>query len=311
MSGDMENHFLGHNPKCIHPKSNVLIVSDTTLTGEIDDTVSLHMYKQLELLGCIKVIGVVSIFGNGGSSSDEVHKNLSRRLVALGMSSWQLLAGPVARMPFDHKAEINAEDSRRLSLIASAVNSTNNVVIAELGPFTVSAMLLSHKYVEAGHIVKILGVGGRSPGEVFSTGKGIPFAFRDMNIAEDQAAIGYLVKHHASKLWLATYKTGIGKRMLKPEQIEAFGGAEIGKHAGARARLLGYIGYGGNIPCWDTWTTSWFIAGGAERLGCQKMLAKMTFADIGYKPSDRMQLQIFSERKTSDSIDVCHETSKE
>ena len=310
MSGDIESHFFGIAPQCARPKANVLIVSDTTLTGEIDDTVSLHMYHRLEQLGCIKVIGVVSMFGNGGSSSDEVHGNLLIRLAALRLTKWRLLAGPSARMPFDAKAVANKEDSLRLSLIADVINSYEDVVITELGPFTVSAMLLSHRLVDAGHVLKILGVGGRSPRETFSTGKGIPFAFRDMNVAEDRAAIGYLVKHYGSKLWLVTYRTGIGHRMLRPEQIEAFGGAAMGESARHRAKTLRYIGYGGSIPCWDTWTTLWFIDGGAERLGCKKIPARMSYSESGFRPSDSMQLQLFEGRETVGSIDVCHEKSE-
>ncbi|NGO53484.1 nucleoside hydrolase [Allomesorhizobium camelthorni] len=283
-------HFL--NGPCRFAYHPVLIVTDVTTSGEIDDSVSLMMYRELERRGCIRIVGVVSIFGNGGASAKEVYRNLHDRLHQLGLSAWAVLEGPARRMSFSQSLPPTAEDQQRLFAIAAIVNQHERVVIAELGPFTVSARLLSEGLVRPKRIERILGVGGRAPGERFSTGHGLPFSFRDMNVDEDQAAVWYLLKHHPRKLWLVTYQTGINERMLTPETIAALGISEISAHAKRRAKRLTLIGYGGKIPAWDTWTTSYFIEGGSQKLSCRQQKVRLVYVPVDTGEVERRQLWV-------------------
>lgn len=294
--------FLGKD--CRTRDQPTLIVTDLTVTGEIDDSVSLLMYRELQRRRCIRVIGIVSIFGNGRSSTAAIHANLERRLHALGLDDWRelLLRGP------DHTSfrPPGGADQERLVEIAAVINRHEQVVVAELGPLTVSASLLMHGMVEPRRIARILGVGGRVEGERFTTGRklaGRLFAFRDMNIAEDTKAAAYLLRHHARKLWMVTYRSGIGARMVQPETIASYAPA-LEDHAFERARVLrDLLGYDG-IPLWDTWTTSYFLKGGPEALGCRATLAAMRFDDGGFR--DPMQLWIDRPPGKGRPITACH-----
>lgn len=292
-------HFFG-NKVCRTWQQPLLLVTDTTRNGEIDDSISLLMYWALEMLGCVKIIGVVSIFGNGKSSTAEVHENLIVRIKELGLDSWSslILRGP------DRKAfeGMTAFDTILMQRIASIVNQYPSVVIAELGPMTVSARLLKHGLVDPGRIERILGVGGRSKGERFSTEKGLGslFNFRDMNIAEDTGAAMYLVPYHASKLWMVTYQTGVGTREVSPHAVATYA-PMLAEHAYQRAKVLGSVGYT-NIPSWDTWTTSYFLQGGPEELGCKKTKAAMRYAE-GFK--DPMQLHLHTDK--GHILTACHQ----
>ncbi len=305
----LEEHFFGSKPSCASALTlPTLIVSDATRMGEIDDSISLYMYSRLEKLGCIKVIGIVSIFGNGGSSTSQVHANLKVRLKELNLGAWPVYHGPKRRMPFDAASKVDANDIKMLSEIADVIKINGKVVIAELGPVTVSAILLKSGLIESKEVIKILTVGGRSKGEQFSQNRYLPFAFRDMNVAEDRMAVKYLLDHHPNKVWTVTYKTGVGQRMISPGMVASIGSDELTMHAHKRARKLKTIGYKGLIPSWDTWTTSWFLAGGSERLSCKTTKAKMAFAEHGYKSTDSMQMQLSDQPKTNASkIEACHE----
>ncbi|MEP2868796.1 hypothetical protein [Parvibaculum sp.] len=282
----------------------MLIISDMTTSGEIDDSVSLLMYRELERRGCVRVVGLASIFGNGGSSTGQVHQNLDERIETLGLAAWRarLLRGP-DRTSF---RATNAADHIRLRQIADVVRRHPGLVMAELGPWTVSALLLMHRYVDPAEISAVLGVGGRRPGERFATGRTVPgslFGFRDMNVAEDTRAISYLLRHHPEKLWNVTYHTGLGPRTVHHETIAAFAPTLSG-HARRRWRtarhLLGYDG----IPLWDTWTTSYFLRGGNERLGCRSIPAAMRSDDNGFR--DPMQLHLGVTGAGSSRITACH-----
>jgi len=292
-------HFFG-SKVCRTWKKPLLLVTDTTRDGEIDDSISLLMYRELEMLGCIKVIGVVSIFGNGKSSTAEVHENLLVRINELGLTSWLPL---VLRGP-DRKAfkEMTDFDTVLMQRIASVVNQYPSVVIAELGPMTVSARLLKHELIDPSRIEKILGVGGRSKGERFSTGKGLGslFSFRDMNIAEDTGAAMYLVPYHAEKLWMVTYQTGVGTREVSPLAVATYA-PMLTEHAYERAKVLGSVGYT-NIPSWDTWTIAYFLQGGSEELGCRETKAAMRYSE-GFK--DPMQLHLHTQKGYS--LIACHQ----
>ncbi|MVA95641.1 hypothetical protein GN330_00030 [Nitratireductor sp. CAU 1489] len=302
-SGGLVDHFL--NGPCRIDRQPILIVTDVTTSGEIDDSVSLLMYRELERRGCVRVVGVVSIFGNGGSSTAQVHKNLDERIKTLGLAAWRarLLRGP-DRTSFRAP---NAADDTRLRRIAEIVRRHPGLVMAELGPWTVSSLLLMHRYADPAEISAILGVGGRRPGERFATGRtlaGSLFGFRDMNVAEDTRAVSYLLRHHPDKLWQVTYRTGLGPRTVHHEAIGAFA-PTLARHARKRWRtarhLLGYDG----IPLWDTWTTSYFLRGGNERLGCRKVPAAMRSDDNGFR--DPMQLHLGVTGAGSSRIVACHQ----
>ncbi|WP_146215640.1 hypothetical protein [Hoeflea marina] len=252
-------------------------MTDLTIDGEIDDSISMHAYRQLELAGCLRVIGVVSILGNGNSTTAQIHRNLERRLPALGGGLWRRLRGPDERYTtvLNKRAEKSA-DIERLRAIAELIKSaTEPVVIAELGPVTVSARLLSGGYVSPAEIEKILAVGGRVRNESFATNRslGRVFAFRDMNVSEDVWAQDFLIRHHPAKLWMVTYRTGIGARAATAPVI-AQTIPSLAAHAKSRARTLRMIGFLG-IPTWDTWTTSFFLRTGSSRLGCRSIRARL------------------------------------
>lgn len=286
-ASSLVQHFGGNEPCRTHQKP-VLLVTDTTTDGEIDDSISLLMYREVELRGCIKVIGVVSIFGNGGSNTKTVHENLKERLHALNLDSWSKL---VLRGP-DRRAfgDMGTLDEKRMLQIANVVNEYKSVVVVELGPMTVSARLLSHDLVPKERIEMVLGVGGRSAGERFKTNQGWWgkwFEFRDMNIAEDTGAANYLVENHPSKLWMVTYQTGVGDREISPEVVGAFAPA-LTVHAKQRADVLRKVGYRA-IPSWDTWTMLYFMKNGAKKIHCEKTSATMRYVE-GYR--DPMQLHL-------------------
>ncbi len=299
------DHFLPD--ACSTSNQPTLIIADVTRTGEIDDSVTLLMYKELEMRGCIRVIGLVSIFGNGRSSTEQTHANILVRLDQLGMKEWKegLLRGP-DKSSF---GSMTRQDRVRLTKIADRINDYHEVVVAELGPFTVSARLLMHDMVKPTAIKRILGVGGRLEGEQFSTGKkgGFLFGFRDMNIAADTNAISYLLRHHPSRLWLVTYRTGVGAREVSAETIAVHAPA-LSDHAKKRARtmtqLLGYKG----IPSWDTWTTSYFLMGGEKALGCKVTSAIMRHTAQGFR--DPMQLWLDRPAGAGRRITACHHTQK-
>lgn len=305
---DIFTHFLGSKPACVSSNEPTLVVTDVTRSGEIDDTISLAMYRRLELLDCIKVLGVVSIFGNGGSSTNQVHKNLLVRLDELGIHDWQILHGPDNPMSYEFDGRPSVHDLHHLQKIANAITaSPSPVTIVELGPMSASGSLLRYGLVDPKQIERIIGVGGRSPGEHFKTGRGFPlFSFRDMNIAEDRASAAWLLHYHPNKLSMVTYKTGIGNRALSSTMIENFTVPSIAEHSQKRIRAMTFLGYSG-IPSWDTWTTSFFVQGGAERLGCRPTPAQMRHSD-GYKATDSMQLQLLpSHNRHSRVITACHE----
>ncbi|MCY0147969.1 hypothetical protein OEG84_09670 [Hoeflea sp. G2-23] len=261
-------------------------MTDITVKGEIDDSISMYAYRQMELLGCVKIIGVVSIFGNGKSSTAEIHRNLQQRLPALGCAEWLRLRGPDERYTTVlNKRAQTAADAQRLRAIAALIRSTGEpVIIAELGPVTVSARLLAGGYVEQSEIARILSVGERMYNENFTTGRalGHVFAFRDMNVAEDVWAQDYLVHHVPSKLWMVTYRTGIKNREVT-ERAVADAIPVLAEHARARARTLRMIGFN-NIPTWDTWTSSYFLNGGERKLGCHHVRAKLIHTARGRDP---------------------------
>lgn len=309
-STSLNDHFLGADPQCVSNNEPVLLIADVTRSGEIDDTISMSVYRHLEQLGCIRVIGIVSIFGNGGESTSEVHNNLIARLNTLGISHWPILHGPNKHMPYTRHGKLSSEDIQNLSAIAAHIKAAKEPIsIIELGPFTTSASLLRYKLIKTRAIKQIIGVGGRSPGEHFSTGKGLyGFAFRDMNVAEDRASVRYLLRHHASLLKVVTYKTGIGRRMITPGMVaDITDEPAILRHAHKRAKTLKWIGYEGGIPSWDTWTMFPFIRGMAKRLGCKKTPGRMRLGTGGYRPTDMMQIQLL-ERPTPHTrqIIACH-----
>ena len=279
------DHFLAG--ECRTDAQPTLIVADVTRAGEIDDSISLMMYRELERRGCIDVIGVVSIFGNGGSSTANVHKNLLQRLDELGFEAWKPL---VLRGP-DRKSfgVVSPRDHERLTMVAHIIKRHRSVVIVELGPLTISSRLLMHGMVQPETIERILGIGGRVAGERFATGRklGVLFGFRDMNIDEDTNAVSYLLRHHPGKLWMVTYQTGLGARTVTSDMVGAHAPL-LADHARRRARILQkLLGYQG-IPSWDTWTTRYFLVGGAESLACGPTRAGMRYADQSFR--DPMQL---------------------
>lgn len=290
---------------CVARERPTLIVADATRRGEIDDTISLLVYRELEKRGCIKVIAVVSIFGNGGSSTAQVHHNLTVRLGEIGLHGWRsrLLRGP------DRKSfgEMTPLDKTRLNKIAERVNSYDDVVIVELGPMTVSARLLMRGMGSPHRVGQILGVGGRLEGERFATGRtwaGSLFGFRDMNVAEDTQAVRDLIQNYPEKIWMVTYRTGLGSRTVDPDMIAELAPALAG-HARGRFRVMaGLLGYDG-IPSWDTWTSSYFILGGSEALGCKPTGAKLRYDGGAYR--DPMQLWL--EEVGGRVIVACHRTS--
>lgn len=305
---DIFTHFLGPKPACVTLNEPILIVTDVTRSGEIDDTISLAMYKRLELFNCVKVLGVVSIFGNGGSSTNQVHKNLVVRLEELGIPDWQILHGTDHPMAYEFDGRPSAKDLNYLQKIANSITaSASPVTIVELGPMSTSASLLRYGLVDPKLIKRIIGVGGRSPGEHFKTGAGFPlFSFRDMNIAEDRASAAWLLRYHPGKLSMVTYQTGVGPRALSPAMVASFRVHSITEHTQKRMRAMTFLGYTG-IPCWDTWTTSFFVQGGAERLGCKETPAQMRHSD-GFKATDSMQMQLLpAQNRYSHLITACHE----
>jgi inosine-uridine nucleoside N-ribohydrolase len=306
-SSSLERHFLGEWGQCVKALPiPVLIVADVTRSGEIDDSISLFIYSRLEKMNCIRVIGVASIFGNGGSTTRRVHKNLVARLHQLKLTNWPVFHGPMHRVPYESNMNLTEIDRENLERIAAQIKAYKKVVISELGPLTISASLLKAKLITSDNVIKIVGVGGRAEGEHFSQNS-LPFSLRDMNVAEDRMAVNYLLKYHPSKLWMVTYRTGIGARMISPEMVGDVGSRELMAHAYSRAKMLKIVGYRGMIPSWDTWTTSWFIRGGSHSLGCYKMKAHMAYAETGYKPTDSMQLRLVGNSSSKGSrIEACH-----
>lgn len=308
----IHDHFLGAAPECVSDNQPVILVTDVSRSGEIDDTISLAMFHRLETIGCLRILAVVSVFGNGGSTTNQAHANLRVRLGELGIDTWKVLHGPDQRMSFAHEPHLSTGDRRHLGKIADVINASDRqVTMVELGPMTVSASLLCYGLVETAKIRKIVGIGGRAPGEHFKTGRGFAaFAFRDMNVAEDRASMAWLLRHNASRLVMTTYRTGIGERRLSPDLIESFGVESITRHAQKRARVMRFLGYQG-IPSWDTWTAALFVRGGAERLGCRDTPARMRHAAEGFKPTDSYQLQFPGVAdKYSRTITACHQTGR-
>ncbi|WP_299817376.1 hypothetical protein [uncultured Roseibium sp.] len=291
---DIYDHFLGENPVCVSRNQPIIIVADVSRDGEIDDTVSIALVRRLEESGCVEILAAVSIFGNSNSSTNEVHDNLIVRLGQLGIDNWMLLHGPDRRMSFDHNGQPTPGDLSYLKKIAQVIKgSSRAVTLLELGPTTVAASLLRYGLVPPRMIAKIIGVGGRSPGEHFATGRGFrAFALRDMNVAMDVTAIAYLVRNHPGKLNMVTYRAGVGERVLSPELAESFSIEAIAEHARKRSRMMKFLGYTG-LPSWDTWAATLFVTGGAERIGCRETPARVIYDDSGtFKQTDSMQLQL-------------------
>lgn len=279
-------HFFGSDvPQCSTHREPVTVVADLTLEGEVDDSISLYEIAQVEHAGCIVVRAVVSIFGNGESTTAEVHRNLQQRLRELGL--WERWGHLLLRGP-DHSMmsmRTSDEDTERYRAIAAVVNaSPRPMTIIELGPMPTSATLLKDGYVPSRQIGRILGVGGRVLGETFGTGRGLGAlgSFSDFNVRKDTAAVDYLVRYHGRKLSMVTYRTGVGGRMV-PASLVAETVPALATHADARTRFLERVGYApGYIPSWDTWLTSFFIKGGPERLGCTKTRARILIEEVAY-----------------------------
>ncbi|RKF07051.1 hypothetical protein DEM25_004070 [Oceaniradius stylonematis] len=312
-STELARHFLSDTPACVQPApSPVLLVADLTLNGEIDDSVSLHIYSILEELGCIDVLGVVSIFGNGGSTTAEVHRNLDVRLAKLGGGTWRLLRGPdesyrkvrnkrATRPPAGQNGTL--ADQERLVRIAEIVNGANGqVVIVELGPMTVSARLLSSGLIQESKIRKILAVGGRKGGERFGRPAGLVGrlgSFTDFNVRKDTKAVDSLIRNWPEKMFLVTYRSGVGQRMITADMI-ANAIPAISEHATERQqwlrRMLGYEG----IPSWDTWTAVYFVRDGKIRLDCGLQYGHVRMEDgarwprllIGNQPDDGWPIEM-------------------
>lgn len=315
-SSRLAQHFWGSEPRCVSAAPiPVILVAGLTLTGEIDDSISVFLYRQLERMGCVRVLAVVSIFGNGESSTAEIHANLQERLPKLGESHWPLLRGPDRsyravrtarpRLPNGHRAVTNRHDAERLAAIAALINAAGRrVVVVELGPMTVSARLLAEGYVAADRIARVLAIGGRLHGERFGQAKGLLGrfgSFTDFNVRKDTMAADYLVRHVPEKLILYTYRNGVGARMVSAAMVSEAIPALTG-HAQAREswlrRMLGYTG----IPSWDTWTTSCFIAGRMDGLGCT-----WTRARLRSKPGVRWpQLWLTPSPRKPVAVLACH-----
>lgn len=311
----LDRHFLGANPVCARPMAvPVLLVADLTLTGEIDDSISLVMYDRLERLGCVSVLGIVSVFGNGRSSTKQIHHNLMVRLPRLGLARWPLLRGPDesyrevrnrrARRPASERHG-TAADQARLRAIASVINRADTpAAIVELGPMTVSARLLAGGFVSSRQIGRVVGVGGRLEGERFGTNGGLVGRFgnfTDFNVRKDTKAVDYLIRHVPEKTLLVTYRLGVGERMVTAAMIEEAVPA-LASHARDRARWLSrMLGYTG-IPSWDTWTTAVFIAGRRAKLGCAR-----TYGRLQTEPGAKWPRLIVGQRAGVGSpITICH-----
>lgn len=311
----LERHFFGASPTCRHKAPvPLLVVADLTLTGEIDDSISLVMYRQLERRGCVRVLGVVSIFGNGPSRTDEVHRNLEVRPAALGVSHWPLLRGPdeshrkvrnwrAGRPDFERLGTI--ADQERLRRIAAVIRAADvPVVIVELGPMTISARLLEGGFVAPNRIERILGVGGRLRGERFGRNAGFVGrvgSFTDFNVRKDTKAVDYLIRHVPEKLFMVTYRSGVGARMVSAALV-AGAVPPLAEHAHKRQRWLNrMLGYTG-IPSWDTWTSAYFLQGRAPALGCVQ-----TWARIENEPKARWPRLIVNQHiGVGSQIMVCH-----
>lgn len=312
----LDDHFFGPGATCRHSTPvPVVLVADLTLRGEIDDSISVFLYRQLEQMGCVRVLAIVSIFGNGESTTAEIHANLQKRLPKLGAGHWPLLRGPDRsyravrtarpRLPNGHRAVTNRRDAERLAAIGAVVNAADRpVVLVELGPMTVSARLLAEGHVAADRIARVLAIGGRLHGERFGQAAGLVGrfgSFTDFNVRKDTMATDYLVRHIPGKLILYTYRNGVGARMVSANMVaEAIpaltGHAE--KREGWLWRILGYTG----IPSWDTWTTSFFIAGRMAALGCGWTRARLHSDAGGRWP----RLWLTPSRPSRVAVLACH-----
>jgi len=311
----LERHFFGPVAVCAHTQPvPVLLVADLTLTGEIDDSVSLVMYDRLQRMGCVTVLGIVSIFGNGASSTAQIHQNLAVRLPRLGLARWPLLRGPdesYRRVRNRRTGRPDSErlgtpaDQRRLRIIAAAIAAADApVAIVELGPMTVSARLLAGGFVSPTQIRRVMGIGGRLWGERFGNDAGLVGRFgnfTDFNVRKDTKAVDYLIRHVPEKVLLVTYRLGVGERMVTAAMIgEAV--PALASHARDRARWLSrMLGYAG-IPSWDTWTTAVFIAGRRAKLGCAR-----TYGRLQTEPGAKWPRLIVGQRVGVGSpITICH-----
>lgn len=303
----LARHFFGSDaPRCSVRHEPVVIFADLTVDGEIDDSITLVAFRRLERAGCIDVRALVSIYGNGGSSTATVHENIIVRVRELGLADvWgdKLLRGPDRSM---RSGGVHALDDARYRAIAEIINaSPRPITIVELGPLTGSATLLREGYIKPSRVKRILGVGGRVPGESFGTGRGLGLfaSFSDFNVRKDTAAVDYLVRHHGRKLRMVTYRTGIGDRMV-PADVIARDIPALAKHAALRARTLAWLGYPqGYIPSWDTWLSSFFVKGGPESLGCRRTYARML-----KEPGARdLRLMLNQPEGQGHAIVACHE----
>ena len=317
-AGGLDKHFWGPSSKCLYRRPEpVVIIADLTVTGEIDDNLTVRQFERLaRQLDCVKILGIVSIFGNGESTTEEIHRNLKARLPLLGLEAVPLLRGPdESLLKIAGKAESKSKetpaDQTRLRRIAAMIQSVPGPVTSvELGPLTVSARLLRDGYLRPQKVRRILGVGGRAWGERFSTGKklGRLGAFTDFNIRKDTAAADYLVRYHPEKLWMVTYQTGIGVRLVKATTATT-AIPKLREHIVARTRFMCRLGYRcGYFPSWDTWLSTLFIEGGAERLGCLK-----TRAHIRAEHRDGHNMRLIlnpPEGHPGHAIMACHKVAK-
>ncbi len=306
----VETHFLGADPKCVQVGRPVLLVLDLTLKGEIDDSITAHITRQTERLGCVRVIAAVSIFGNGESTTAEVHRNMESRLPKLGCGDWLLLRGPDESFTRVRTLRREIEpDRRRLQRIAEVIAAEREpVTILEAGPMTVTARLLNGGYLKPDRIAAIYGVGGRMRGEVFQTGRnlGRMFSFSDFNMRKDILAVDHIVRHQGRKLTMVTYQTGIGTRTV-PAEIVARDIPAIAEHAFARkktARRLGF--WQSQIPSWDTWPLRLQLVGGAAELKCQHRRVLVSTEALGGDVWSRARLVIDPPGGRGHRVRVCH-----
>ena len=96
------------------------------------------------------------------------------QLATIGVDDWLVLPGPANRVAFTRNQKLTQYYRSRLEEIAALVRRHGRVDIVELGPFTVSASLIMHGLVEPERIAKILGVGGRAPGDDSTREPGCP-----------------------------------------------------------------------------------------------------------------------------------------
>ena len=239
-------HFLGDDhPVCLESDNPVVVVTDVSRSGEIDDSLALLLLAHLEQQGCTKVVKIISIFGNEQQSTAQSHDALLTRLDELGLHHWRerVLRGP------DHPvtARQRTADLPQLRQIRRAIQDTGPVTILELGPLTVSArLLMGAPFMSPRLIRRIIAVGGLRSQDA------LPGFMRDLNVALDIDAVNHLVEHYSGKLSFVTYATGNRRdRYFRPELIPArFSG--LRRQAAKRGQQLAWLGFHSDAyPVWD------------------------------------------------------------